>query len=432
MKSIPTELLRRFREVLPKRGVTQYERGYYEKWLRYYLDFCAKYHHRDRDRDSLDHFMQKLSEKNQSERQQEQAAKSIAVYYDLTQGIAASRHREPKDSAQTGSWDGVYIKLKEEIKLRQYSSRTLSTYRGWIERFERFVDKPPSSIEMSDVKKYLTYLAVERKVAASTQNQAFNALLFLFRHVFHKEFDARDGIIRARRKRYIPVVLTREEVDLIISHTRYPYTLIISLLYGCGLRLFECLNLRVQCFNFDAGILTIHDGKGKKDRTVPLPQTLLRELQKHLEHVNNLYKRDIADGFDGVFLPGGLERKYKNAAKEYIWQWFFPAKTLTFVPENGEHRRYHLHETHVQKAIKRAVNRARIGKRATAHTFRHSFASHLLQANYDIRTIQQMLGHSDVRTTMIYTHTVESRTLKEQVSPLDFAASSSSVSSDKE
>jgi len=201
---------------------------------------------------------------------------------------------------------------------------------------------------------------------------------------------------------------------------KYPYELVVKLLYGCGLRLSECVNLRVQDINFDAGIVTVHEGKGKKDRTVPLPQTILPELKKHLNFVIDLHQKDLKSGYHGAFLPGSLEKKYKNAPKELVWQWFFPAKTLTHIPETGEYRRYHLHHTHVQKAVKGAVGRAKIAKRASCHTFRHSFASHLLQANYDIRTIQELLGHSDVRTTMIYTHTIKSRTIKEAKSPLDF------------
>ncbi len=223
-----------------------------------------------------------------------------------------------------------------------------------------------------------------------------------------------------KQKPSIPVVLSREEIDTILKHLGPPYDLVVKLLYGCGLRLSECLGLRVHCMNFDAGILTVHDGKGQKDRTVPLPEKILPELRGHLESLKDLHKRDLKRKYAGVFLVNALEQKYKNAAKEFIRQWFFPAKNLTRIPETGEYRRYYLHETHVQKAIKEAVGKSRICKRATAHTFRHSFASHLLQANYDIRTIQELLGHSDVRTTMIYTHTIKSQTKKEAKSPLDF------------
>lgn len=273
---------------------------------------------------------------------------------------------------------------------------------------------------MDDVKGFLSFLAVDKKVAAATQNQAFNALLFLFKHVLEKEFGKVEGVVRAKRTTYIPVVLSRVEVDRVVRFLEYPYDLVAKLLYGCGLRLFECLKLRVQDLNFEMKILTVHDGKGRKDRTVPLPQVLAPELNKQLETVRRVHREDLAAGYAGTFLPGALGEKYKRAEKELVWQWLFPAKTLTQVPTTREYRRYHLHETHVQAAIKRAVQRSQIPKRASAHTFRHSFVSHLLQANYDIRTIQELLGHSDVKTTMIYTHTVQSVTLKEAKSPLDF------------
>ena len=319
------------------------------------------------------------------------------------------------------SWKTQYSRLADEIQVWPYSSKTLKTYKGWVQKFQTFtLSKTPAWLSSNEVKGFLTFLAVKRKVASSTQNQAFNALLFFYRHVLHKEFGKVEGVLRAKRKPYIPVVLSREEIETILKHLTPPYDLVVKLLYGCGLRLFECLRLRVHCLNFAAGILTVHDGKGQKDRTVPLPETILPELRGHLESLKDLHQQDIDRGYAGVFLVNALEQKYKNAAKEFVWQWVFPAKQLTYIQKTEEYRRYHLHETHAQKAIKQAVGKARIYKRASAHTFRHSFASHLLQANYDIRTIQELLGHSDVRTTMIYTHTVKSVTIKEAKSPLDF------------
>ncbi len=281
--------------------------------------------------------------------------------------------------------------------------------------------KPLKDLVDQDIKNFLTHLAVEKNVAASTQNQAFNALLFFFRHVLKKEPGNLKDTLRAKRKPHIPVVLSRNEIDSILEQLVYPYQLIVKLLYGCGLRLFECLNLRVHWFNIDACILTIHDGKGNKDRTVPLPKTVIPEILGQFENIENLHAKDLSRDYDGVFLPAPLEnkKKFKNYSKALIWQWFFPAIKLTTVPETNELKRYHLHERHVQRAIKEAVIKAKIPKSVTARTFRHSFASHLLAANYDIRTIQELMGHSDVKTTMIYTHTIQSQTIKERVSPLD-------------
>ncbi|GIK12917.1 MAG: site-specific tyrosine recombinase [Candidatus Brocadia sinica] len=318
-------------------------------------------------------------------------------------------------------WDTVYSGLFAEIKVRHYSPKTLRSYSTWVRKFQAFrKSKKPSDLNPSDVKDFIRFLAVQCRVSASSQNQAFNALLFLYRRVLKTDFGDQSDNVMARRTRYMPVVLSREEVDLVIGNLKYPYDLVVSLLYGRGLRLFECMKLRLHNFNLDAGILTVHDGKGKKDRIVPLPRSIVPQIKNHITYVTELHQKDLDAGYTGAFVEGLLKKKYKNIGKDLIWQWFFPAKTLTLVPDEGKYRRYHLHETHVNKAIRRAVRKAKILKRVPSHTFRHSFATHLLQANYDIRTIQEMLGHSDVRTTMIYTHTIKSQTVKEVKSPLDF------------
>lgn len=401
-------------------------------WLRYYLDFCKKYAHSYSDKKSLLSFLNKLNKKKQTASQQAQAKRAVELYYS---GI--EKPKAPTESqitlhkvsegikvfdskVKTDPWNIALDGIKNEIKLRHYSKKTLKAYFLWAVKLRYFTrDKLPKSLTPEDVKAFLTFLAVEKKVSASSQNQAFNALLFFFRHVLGKEFGKMEGVVRAKRKPYIPVVLSREEIDRILKNLRYPYDLIVKLLYGCGLRLSECMKLRIHNFNFDHYVLTVHDGKGKKDRTVPLPEMIRDDLKGQVDRVITLHEADLKGGYSGVFMPDRLEQKYKNAPKELIWQWFFPGKELTFVSETNEYRRYHLHETHAQKAIRRAVKTSKILKRASAHTFRHSFASHLLQANYDIRTIQELLGHSDVRTTMIYTHTVKSRTIKESKSPLD-------------
>ena len=460
MRQIPDPLSSKFKTLLINNKIPQKDHFSYLKWLRYYLDFCHKYGFKEYDTQSLTPFISKLKEKKQTAAQQKQAAKAINIYYDFIHSQSGYPHKKPAqqspkkvmvqeppgsfqelprprsdpshrrpDSASKGAvqedakenWKKAFAELVNETKVRHYSPKTLKSYSTWVRKLYRHCKgKNPELLATEDVKAFLTDLAVKQKVSASSQNQAFNALLFFYRRVLNREFGEIDGVVRAKRRPYIPVVLSREEVDSVIEKLKYPYDLVVKLLYGCGLRLFECLNLRINSFNFDFGILTVHDGKGKKDRTVPLPQIIMPEFKAHLQKVKALHDRDLDEGYAGAFLFDALEKKYKNAAKEFIWQWFFPAKTLTFVPGANEYRRYHLHERHVQKAIKRAVNKAKIYKRATAHTFRHSFASHLLQANYDIRTIQELLGHSDVRTTMIYTHTIKSQTIKEAKSPLDF------------
>jgi integron integrase len=376
-------------------------------------------------------FLDKLQQKNQPADQREQAQKAVQLYYsgldqangpqaDVAQSNVAEAGRSFDIEQLTSPWTGAMESLKNEISVRHYSKKTWKAYSLWAQKFRYYVkEKPPDTLNTDDVKEFLTFLAVKKKVSASSQNQAFNALLFFFRHVLKKEFGKIEGVVRAKRKPYIPVVLSRQEIDRVIDKMKDPYDLVVKLLYGCGLRLSECMKLRIHCFNFDHQVLTVHDGKGKKDRTVPLPRVIMDDLQRQIERVIELHEQDLKQGFAGVFMPDRLESKYPYAPKELVWQWFFPAKELTHVPDTGEYRRYHLHETHVQKAIKRAVKTSKILKRASAHTFRHSFASHLLAANQDIRTIQELLGHSSVRTTMIYTHTIASTTVKEARSPLD-------------
>jgi integron integrase len=336
-----------------------------------------------------------------------------------------SRERIPVAAPIEGrgsSWLTHYEEMKGVVRMRNYSDKTLGAYRYWIGKFQAFVrSKPPDHLNTEDVKGFLTDLAVRQNVAGATQNQAFNALLFFYRHVLRREFGKIDGVVRAKRRPYVPVVLSRAEVEAVLERLLAPYRLVGALLYGCGLRLSECLELRIHCFNFDSGLLTVHDGKGQKDRTVPLPARMMPEIREQIEAVRRVHKEDLAVGYSGVFLPRQLDKKYRSAAREFIWQWFFPAATLTSVPGSGEKRRYHLHDSHVQSAVKKAASEAGISKGVSPHTFRHTFASHLLLANYDIQTIQKLLGPGDVRTTMIYLQTVPSLTLKEARSPMDLA-----------
>ncbi|MFZ3137845.1 MAG: integron integrase [Thermodesulfovibrionales bacterium] len=460
MQPIPSVILTQFDAVLKKRAVPVSRHADYRKWLRYYLDFRSKYSLPDSKSDHVRLFIEKLRKKNQTPAQQKQAAHALSLFFEsqpqnkhvstsqaeattpiysplpamqqphsvpktepaIPLKSAFSRYNEWRCLEKSGSpvWDKIIDNLAAEIKTRDYSRKTLKAYADWSRKFQGFLhNKPPDELSATDVKAYLTYLAVKCMVSASTQNQAFNSLLFLYRHILKKDFGDHKDIPRAKKSKYVPVVLSRREIDAVLKHLSYPYDLAVKLLYGCGLRLFECVTLRVQNFNFDDGILTVH-GKGGKDRTVPLPQTIMPELTAQFEAIKKLHDEDLAKGYAGVFLDDQLEKKYPSAGKDFIWQWFFPQQSLTFVEGTRELRRYHLHETHVQLALYEAVRRAKLTKRVTSHTFRHSFATHLLQANYDIRTIQTLLGHSDVRTTMIYTHCVPSKTIKDTKSPLDF------------
>lgn len=446
MFAIPADLRAKYIEALKNRGLSPSVRGPHLKWIRYFNDFCDKYRFDPNHSSSLSPFLEKLIEKRQTTEQREEARQAVALYLSLersptysqteSRSLASGVIRDcdspasksdpipqspPNSKANASGWNQALLALETAIKTRHYSRKTLQSYSAWIKKFQGFHrNKRTEALSANDVKLFIEDLAVSKQVSASSQNQAFHALLFFYRHVIDRDFGDQRENLRAKRTRYIPVVLSREEIELILKQLKYPYDLVVKLLYGCGLRLFEALNIRVNNLNLDERLLTIHDGKGKKDRTVPMPEILVPALNAHLERVKKLHLRDLERGYDGVFLFDAIEKKYPNCGKELIWQWFFPAKNLTSVKDSGEVRRYHLHETHVQGAIRTAVREAQITKRATAHTFRHSFASHLLQANYDIRTIQELLGHSDVRTTMIYTHTVKSRTLKEIRSPLDF------------
>jgi integron integrase len=259
---------------------------------------------------------------------------------------------------------------------------------------------------------------VDKNVAASTQNQALSAILFLYQEVLHKDLDRPLDAVRAKKPKRLPTVLTKEEVQRVLAAMSGNYQLIAKLLYGSGLRLIECLRLRVKDVDFAQRQIIVRDGKGRKDRVTVLPNSLIESLQKHLRRVEMLHQKDLDDGYGTVYLPDALEKKYPNANCEWIWQYVFPSKSPSKDPRSGVTRRHHLHESAVQRAVREATKLANINKHITPHVFRHSFATHLLQGGYDIRTVQELLGHKDVKTTMIYTHVLNRGGLAVR-SPLD-------------
>jgi integron integrase len=313
-------------------------------------------------------------------------------------------------------------RVRDVIRTRHYSIRTEQAYVGWIRRFILFHDKRhPKEMGADEIEEYLTYLAVERNVAASTQNQALSALLFLYQNVLKKDLDRSIDAVRAKKPKRLPTVLTKEEAQQVLAAMSGTYQLIAKLLYGSGLRLVECLRLRVKDVDFEQRQIIVRDGKGAKDRVTVLPDSLVEPLRKHLLRVKMIHRQDLEDGYGAVYLPNALERKYPNANKEWIWQYVFPSSSLSEDPRSGIVRRHHLHESTGQKAVRKAAKLTRIEKHVTPHVFRHSFATHLLEDGYDIRTVQELLGHKNVKTTMIYTHVLNRGGLAVR-SPLDAAS----------
>lgn len=295
--------------------------------------------------------------------------------------------------------------MRHTLRARHYSLRTEQAYLLWTRRYILFHGKRhPLDMGEEEINAFLTYLAVEQHVSASTQNQALSALLFLYRHVLGRPVGELGEIVRAQRPIHLPVVLTRDEVRQILAQLDGEPHLMVSLLYGAGLRLSECLRLRVQDVDFSRREITVRDGKGGKDRVTTLPDKAIPALRQQLARVRVVHEADLAAGWGAVVLPMALDRKYPSAAFEWRWQWVFPQERRWRNVETGEQGRHHVHPTVLQRAVKDAVRRSDVTKRAGCHTFRHSFATHLLDDGYDIRTIQELLGHKDLRTTMIYTH----------------------------
>ena len=304
-------------------------------------------------------------------------------------------------------------------RVRHYSIRTEEAYLGWVRRFFAFTRRHPKELSSDEVNRFLTHLAVRGKVAASTQRQALSAILFLYREVLKIDPPWIDDIVRARQPKRLPTVLSKDEVAALLARLEGTAQLVVMLLYGIGMRILECLRLRIQAVDFDLGVITIRDGKGRKDRTTQLPSSCRDRLRHHLARVKELHESDLTDGFGHVHLPHALSRKLPGAAGDWRWQYVFPAGKRGNDPRTGKTRRHHLHHTVIHRAIKQAVRDARVDKRVSCHTFRHSFATHLLMSGYDIRTIQELLGHKDVKTTMIYTHVLNMSGGKGVVSPVD-------------
>ncbi|MDI7261587.1 MAG: integron integrase [Thermodesulfobacteriota bacterium] len=421
-------MFRDFEAFLSKLGSIHEDKiKFYLYWVRKFLKFC-NYQLENMNTDRISQYLDSLdADEKIADWQVKQAADAVILYVEkylkrpLKQITPTAKDSGAKSTDQKESlpWEQTLEEVKNAIRLRHFSLSTEKTYLGWIARFKTYLgDRLPNLLEADDVKKYLTHLALQGRVSASTQNQAFNALLFLYRHILHKEVGNLASVVRAKRKMNLPTVLSRNEVKKLLSFLDQPYLLMAQLMYGCGLRLMECLRLRIKDVDFENDLLMVRSGKGEKDRALMIPGKIREELSKHVASVKEVHDQDLKMGYGEVSLPDALEKKYPGAPKEWGWQWMFPAEKLSVDPRTGKVMRWHIYPSAIQRAIKEAVMKTNLPKVASCHTLRHSFATHLLEAGHNIRTIQELLGHKHVNTTMIYTHVIRKKP-SEIKSPLD-------------
>jgi len=421
-------MLSEFETFLSKSGrIPENKIKYYLYWVQRFLKFCT-YQSDNINTEQVNQFLDSLeADKNAADWQVKQAADAVITYVKqfLKKPLRPTVTKEEcigsgtANEKPSSSWRYIIDETRNTIRLRHYSLSTEKTYLGWLTRFIAYMkDREPSVIDGNDIKKYLTRLAVHDRVSASTQNQAFNALLFLCRHVLHREIDNLDAVVRAKQRIHLPVVLSKEEVKRLFSSLEGQYLLMAQIMYGCGLRLAECLRLRVQDVDFENDLIIVRSGKGDKDRSLMMPETIRKSLEQHLAAVKDIHKQDISIGHGEVSLPHALDKKYPGAPKEWAWQWVFPAQKLSVDPQSGKIMRWHVHPSLIQRAMKEAVGKADLTKMASCHTLRHSFATHMLEAGHNIRIIQELLGHKHVNTTMIYTHVIRKKPF-EFMSPLD-------------
>ena len=389
---------------------------YYVKWVGDCYSFLNISDTTRLSNDQKNQFLSHMA-KSYEDWQVKQADTAVRLYdYFLSKQMEEMSSVSPFESRE---WISIEEKMKKALRLRHLAYSTEKTYLFWLRSFRTFVkEKDPAQLLGNDLQDFLSYLAIEKNVSASTQNQALNALIFLYRNVLGKTVDNELNAVRARYRRRLPVVLTLKEIEQIFDHLEGVQRLMAMLIYGCGLRIQECLRLRIKDVDLEQNIVIVRSGKGDKDRRTVMPESLKDDLIRHIAEVKSIYNKDRRDDISGVWLPDALERKYPNAGKEWAWFWLFPAKSLSVDPYTLLVRRHHMHPASLQKAFYDALRKAGIAKQASVHTLRHSFATHLLENGYDIRTIQELLGHANLQTTMIYTH-IAAKNILGVRSPLD-------------
>lgn len=411
-------MLSAFKDYLVGRAFVQDKYvSYYLKWVSDGYSFLDKSDSIALSREEKERFLKHLS-KTHEDWQVNQADNALRIYDYF---FSSQNKNDLKQSGNKSEpWVDLEARTREALRLRHRSSSTEKTYLIWLRAFRKFLEsKPPSEICSADIQRFLSYLAVERSVSPSTQNQALNALIFVYRHGLDKTMGEKElDAVRAAQKRRLPVVLSPKEVQAIFDNLGDNHRLMAMLVYGCGLRLQECMRLRIKDVDLEQNVVVVRSGKGDKDRRTVLPESLKDVLIRHIAEIRAVYEEDRQKDLNGVHLPDALERKYPNAGKEWPWFWLFPSKSLSVDPRTVAVRRHHVHPQSLQKAFKMAVSKTGITKQASVHTLRHSFATHLLENGYDIRTIQELLGHANLQTTMIYTHVAGKNILRVK-SPLD-------------
>jgi len=419
-----------YRNTVVSEGVPEATADWYLRWARRFAVSIKGKPIRSRSSEDVKNFLNSLKGQDGVEPWQRKQAKDalVILYRDFLkidlrgQGRGVSGFKDALLQGQKLKelYGDLFQKLRTELRVRHYSLRTEHAYESWVRRFLSFNEgKPVENLGSGKIKAYLDYLAETREVSASTQNQALNAIVFLYEQVLKVDAGEFGDFVRAKRPRRLPVVLSREEVEMLLDELSGVNQLMAGLLYGSGLRLMECLRLRVQDIDFKMHQIMVRDGKGQKDRVTMLPERYKKPLQGQLKYAKSLYSQDMSEGTAGVYIWPALARKYPNASKEWKWQYIFPSSRLSVDPRRRLVRRHHLHENTIQKAVKTAAKKAGITKMANCHALRHSFATHLLEGGYDIRTVQGLMGHADVSTTMIYTHVLNKPGLAVK-SPADF------------
>ncbi|MFC1498455.1 integron integrase [Verrucomicrobiota bacterium] len=390
--------------LIGKAGIPEKNAKFYENWVVTAYKFLDWDFLQPLDANNEHKYIQHIKARCE-DWQIKQAEHALHLYRYFLRKVYKKRSNNQNRGPEKKKWQSALNKARKHMRLQHKSYKTEQTYMEWIRRFSIFSnDKDPCLLDDDDFRDFLSHLAIDRKVAAATQNQALNAVLYFYRYGLDKDVGSFAGTVRSPHKRRLPVVLSSKEVNMLFEHLKGQHRFMARLIYGSGLRLTECIRLRVKDIDMERGTIAVCSGKGDKDRLTIFPEPLKTDMLDHLDGIKKFFDEDRENNIEGVYLPNALKNKYPKASKEWIWFWLFPSKKHSLDPREHEIRRHHVQPNPLQRAVKDAASKAGINKKVSVHCLRHSFATHLLEKGYDIRTVQELLGHSNVQTTMIYTH----------------------------